>query len=167
MQGVVSNYDTDLFVPLIQRAAELTALIRKRAGKRNHQRRLAARHRRPQPRCNLPHQRRRAACNEGRGYVLRKIIRRASATDAPRPDPAVPLQNGRGRGKGDDRALPRTRRIRRARGKDHRERRNPLANTLAVGLAKLQDLLDHAETVRCKEKKHSSSTTPSVCRWIS
>ena len=30
MQGVISNYDTDLFVPLIKRAAELTGALARR-----------------------------------------------------------------------------------------------------------------------------------------
>jgi alanyl-tRNA synthetase len=82
LQGVISNYDTDLFTPLIQRAAELT--------------RAPARVGTPAPavpshksaaslRVIADHSR--AATflisdgvvpsNEGRGYVLRKIIRRA------------------------------------------------------------------------------------------
>ena len=89
LQGVISNYDTDLFTPLIKKAAELTGELRS-----------------PQPlRAAIPIQasywpdhklaaslrviadHSRAAtflisdgvlpANEGRGYVLRKIIRRA------------------------------------------------------------------------------------------
>ena len=45
LQGVVSNYDTDLFVPLIERAAELTAADKKKVWRREiHQRRLPSRH---------------------------------------------------------------------------------------------------------------------------
>ena len=91
LQGVVSNYDTDLFTPLIKRAAELTLS----AGQ------AAELHSAGQPRAAVPTQTSHKAAaslrviadhsraatflisdgvlpsNEGRGYVLRKIIRRA------------------------------------------------------------------------------------------
>ena len=60
LQGVISNYDTDLFVPLIKRAAELTGAL---AGERAKERRrgraaspggIAARDRRPRARVNVP-----------------------------------------------------------------------------------------------------------------
>ena len=85
LQGKVSNYDTDLFVPLIQRAAELThvgtdALLRpsEQSSAENHRGaaslRVIADHSRAATFLIsdgvLP-------SNEGRGYVLRKIIRRA------------------------------------------------------------------------------------------
>jgi alanyl-tRNA synthetase len=85
LQGVISNYDTDLFTPLIERAAELTgkgkitdfvmevaheALQKKSAASL----RVIADHSRAATFLIsdgvLP-------SNEGRGYVLRKIIRRA------------------------------------------------------------------------------------------
>src|SRR5215472_752765 len=80
LQGVVSNYDTDLFVPLIKRAAELTgASLKKELDKEAHTKSAAS------LRVIADHSR--AATflisdgvlpsNEGRGYVLRKIIRRA------------------------------------------------------------------------------------------
>ena len=93
LQGVISNYETDLFVPLIQRAAELTGVVESGASRRGTDE------------CVRPHvssgdsghksaaslrviaDHSRAATflisdgvlpsNEGRGYVLRKIIRRA------------------------------------------------------------------------------------------
>ncbi len=89
LQGVISNYETDLFTPLIQRAAELTGT--EKAGElRSHE----------QPGAAVPTQNGQGAAslrviadhsraatflisdgvlpsNEGRGYVLRKIIRRA------------------------------------------------------------------------------------------
>jgi alanyl-tRNA synthetase len=91
LQGVVSNYDTDLFTPLIKRAAELTLSAGKAAELRSA----------GQPGAAVPTQasqksaaslrviadHSRAAtflisdgvlpANDGRGYVLRKIIRRA------------------------------------------------------------------------------------------
>jgi alanyl-tRNA synthetase len=83
LQGVISNYDTDLFVPLIQRAAELTGakldeeLKREDWEEQHHQAaslRVIADHARAATFLIsdgvIP-------ANEGRGYVLRKIIRRA------------------------------------------------------------------------------------------
>ena len=80
LQGVISNYDTDLFTPLIKRAAELTgATLKKELDKEAHTKSAAS------LRVIADHSR--AATflisdgvlpsNEGRGYVLRKIIRRA------------------------------------------------------------------------------------------
>ncbi len=80
LQGVVSNYDTDLFIPLIQRAAELTGTsLDKELDKEAHTKFAAS------LRVIADHSR--AATflisdgvlpsNEGRGYVLRKIMRRA------------------------------------------------------------------------------------------
>ena len=80
LQGVISNYDTDLFTPLIKRAAELTGTsltreLEKEAGAKSAASlRVIADHSRAATFLIsdgvLP-------SNEGRGYVLRKIIRRA------------------------------------------------------------------------------------------
>ena len=83
LQGVISNYDTDLFVPLIKRAAELAGVMldqelkREDVEEQHHQAaslRVIADHARAATFLIsdgvLP-------MNEGRGYVLRKIIRRA------------------------------------------------------------------------------------------
>src|SRR6202158_5775757 len=80
MQGVISNYETDLFTPLIKRAAELTGTsLKKELDKEAHTKsaaslRVIADHSRAATFLisdgGLP-------SNEGRGYVLRKIIRRA------------------------------------------------------------------------------------------
>ncbi len=80
LQGVVSNYDTDLFTPLIKRAAELTDVDETKEEAKESQSKSAA-----SLRVIADHSR--AAtflisdgvipANEGRGYVLRKIIRRA------------------------------------------------------------------------------------------
>src|SRR5262249_42928955 len=80
LQGVISNYETDLFTPLIERAAELTGTaLKKELDKESHTKSAAS------LRVIADHSR--AATflisdgvlpsNEGRGYVLRKIIRRA------------------------------------------------------------------------------------------
>jgi alanyl-tRNA synthetase len=80
LQGVISNYETDLFTPLIKRAAELTGTsLNKELNKEAHTKSAAS------LRVIADHSR--AAtflisdgvlpANEGRGYVLRKIIRRA------------------------------------------------------------------------------------------
>jgi alanyl-tRNA synthetase len=80
LQDVISNYETDLFVPLIKRAAELTGTsLTKELEKEAHAKSAAS------LRVIADHSR--AATflisdgvlpsNEGRGYVLRKIIRRA------------------------------------------------------------------------------------------
>jgi alanyl-tRNA synthetase len=81
LQGVISNYDTDLFTPLIQRAAELTlgaavkrVELRSSGNKSAASLRVIADHSRAATFLIsdgvLP-------ANDGRGYVLRKIIRRA------------------------------------------------------------------------------------------
>ncbi len=81
LQGVISNYETDLFTPLIKRATELTAvetavkvLDRKPVQHVAASLRVIADHSRAATFLIsdgvLP-------SNEGRGYVLRKIIRRA------------------------------------------------------------------------------------------
>jgi alanyl-tRNA synthetase len=80
LQGVISNYDTDLFKPLIKEAARLTGTsLEKELDKEAHTRSAAS------LRVIADHSR--AATfliadgvlpsNEGRGYVVRKIIRRA------------------------------------------------------------------------------------------
>jgi len=80
LQGKISNYDTDLFLPLIKRAAELTGTSLKQELEKEARAKSAA-----SLRVIADHSR--AATflisdgvlpsNEGRGYVLRKIIRRA------------------------------------------------------------------------------------------
>ncbi len=89
LQGVISNYETDLFTPLIQRAAELTGSAGKRVGTGaapvQSEQSSAGSQSAASLRVIADHAR--AATflisdgviplNEGRGYVLRKIIRRA------------------------------------------------------------------------------------------
>jgi alanyl-tRNA synthetase len=95
LQGVISNYDTDLFVPLVKRAAELCGVDFDKESNLEGGRGGAA-----SLRVIADHSR--AATflisdgvvpsNEGRGYVLRKIIRRAvSHADSLFPDRPVPI----------------------------------------------------------------------------
>ena len=89
LQGVISNYETDLFTPLIKRAAELTGSAAARVGTGaspvHAEQSSAGSKSAASLRVIADHSR--AATflisdgvipsNEGRGYVLRKIIRRA------------------------------------------------------------------------------------------
>ena len=74
LQGKISNFDTDLFVPLIERAAELTGARPGESPRSDASLRIIADHARASTFLLsdgvMP-------SNEGRGYVLRKIIRRA------------------------------------------------------------------------------------------
>ncbi len=80
LQGVISNYDTDLFVPLMKRAAELCGVDFEGEEKLEEGKGGAA-----SLRVIADHARATAfltaegllPSNEGRGYVLRKIMRRA------------------------------------------------------------------------------------------
>jgi alanyl-tRNA synthetase len=80
LQGVISNYDTDLFVPLMKRAAELCGVDVEREEKLEEGKGGAA-----SLRVISDHARATTfliadgvlPSNEGRGYVLRKIMRRA------------------------------------------------------------------------------------------
>ncbi|MDE0105906.1 MAG: alanine--tRNA ligase [Bryobacterales bacterium] len=74
LQGKLSNFDTDLFQPIIRRAAELLGLTYGRDPSQDTALRIVADHSRAA--AFLIHDDVMPA-NEGRGYVLRKIIRRA------------------------------------------------------------------------------------------
>ena len=149
LQGVISNYDTDLFVPLIKRAAELTgASLKKELDKEAHTKSAAS------LRVIADHSR--AATflisdgvvplNEGRGYVLRKIIRRA-------------IRHGRLLGQSapflsemalavrdlmSDAYPELSDTVDRVRSVIHAEE-SRFAHTLDIGLKKLEELLDEAE----------------------
>src|SRR5438477_2901273 len=79
LQGVLSNYDTDLFTPLTKRAAELTGTdLKKELAAEQHTRsaaslRVIADHARA---CTFLISDGVLPANDGRGYVLRKILRR-------------------------------------------------------------------------------------------
>src|SRR5260370_27972118 len=75
LQGKISDYDTDLFTPLTKKASELTgAYLVQQTGRQAASLRIIADHARATTFLVadgvLP-------SNEGRGYVLRKIMRRA------------------------------------------------------------------------------------------
>ncbi len=80
LQGVISNYDTDFFTPLIDRAAQLTGVDETKELKSEDSKNSAA-----SLRVIADHARATTflitdgvlPTNEGRGYVLRKIMRRA------------------------------------------------------------------------------------------
>jgi alanyl-tRNA synthetase len=79
LQGVISNYDTDLFVPLIKRARALTwpdpkGVPNKTVEEYDASLRIIADHARA---CTFLISDGVLPSNEGRGYVLRKILRRA------------------------------------------------------------------------------------------
>ncbi len=74
IQGKLSNFDTDLFQPLIQKAAELTGTRYGKAPDSDASLRIIADHSRAATFLVSDGV---VPSNEGRGYVLRKIIRRA------------------------------------------------------------------------------------------
>src|SRR5450755_4313887 len=85
LQGVISNYETDLFTPLIKRAAELTGELRS-PGQSGAAVPTQASHKSAASLRVIADHSRAATflisdgvlpANDGRGYVLRKIIRRA------------------------------------------------------------------------------------------
>ncbi len=73
VQGVTSNYDTDLFVPIIQEACRLTGVEYGKDPKSDVSLRILADHSRS---CSFLIHDGVVPGNEGRGYVLRKILRR-------------------------------------------------------------------------------------------
>ena len=75
IQGHLSNYDTDLFTPLLRAIGERAGTTHR--GTMEPSGRVDARGRRPHARDDVPHRRRCRAVERMRGYVLRKIMRRA------------------------------------------------------------------------------------------
>jgi alanyl-tRNA synthetase len=150
LQGVISNYDTDLFVPLLKRAAELCGVdyakeISTEAGKGGAASlRVIADHARATTFLItdgvLP-------SNEGRGYVLRKIVRRA-------------IRHGRGMGAMKPFLSEMVRTVRDLMGAAYPELLNPssgrvpeivlaeekrFAQTLDIGMKKLDELIVEAK----------------------
>jgi len=75
LQGVSSNYDTDLFAPLVSRAADIAGVSPGHDQEKDVSLRVVADHARAMTFLIGDGVR---PCNEGRGYVLRRILRRAS-----------------------------------------------------------------------------------------
>jgi alanyl-tRNA synthetase len=146
LQGVISNYDTDLFVPLIDRAAQLTGVDEKKELAVEEHRQSAA-----SLRVIADHARATTflitdgvlPSNEGHGYVLRKIIRRA-------------IRHGRLLGATQPFLFEMVLTVRDLMGDAHPELRDPAAqrvpdivlaeekrfsNTLDIGLRKLEEEL--------------------------
>ncbi len=73
LQGKISNFDTDLFMPLVQRAAELTGTRPGASSRSDASLRIIADHARASTFLISDGV---VPSNEGRGYVLRKILRR-------------------------------------------------------------------------------------------
>jgi alanyl-tRNA synthetase len=73
LQGKISNFDTDLFVPLIQRAGELTGSRPGSSSRTDASLRIISDHARASTFLISDSV---VPSNEGRGYVLRKIMRR-------------------------------------------------------------------------------------------
>ncbi len=73
LQGKISNFDTDLFIPLIRRAAELTGTRPGATPRSDASLRIIADHARASTFLISDGV---VPSNEGRGYVLRKILRR-------------------------------------------------------------------------------------------
>src|SRR5260370_1343744 len=74
LQGTISNYDTDLLRPIVDRAAELLGVVHGEDPRTDVALRINADH--PRAAAFLVHDGV-VPSNEGRGYVLRKIMRRA------------------------------------------------------------------------------------------
>ncbi|MDA2937470.1 alanine--tRNA ligase [Acidobacteria bacterium AH-259-A15] len=74
LQGVHTNYDTDLFRPIIEEASRLTGVTYGKEEKKDISLRILADHSRA---CAFLINDGVVPGNEGRGYVLRKILRRA------------------------------------------------------------------------------------------
>ncbi len=161
LENVVSDYDTDLFVPLIERAAELCGVNLKKEEKLEEGRGGAA-----SLRVIADHARASTflisdgvmPSNEGRGYVLRKIIRRAvrhaKALQAPGPilakmsdEVRVQMRN----------AYPELQesaeRVNRVLDEEERN----FSRTVEVGLKKLEEDLPHLLELK---KKNGSASYP-------
>ena len=152
LQGKISNYDTDLFVPLMQRAAELCGVDLEKELKQESKTRSAA-----SLRVIADHARAVTflisdgvlPSNEGRGYVLRKILRRGirhgRLLGATRPFMYEMAHAVRDQMKD---AYPELVENAEHVSKVIYEEERRFANTVEVGLRKLDELLDSALQTR-------------------
>jgi alanyl-tRNA synthetase len=156
LQGVISNYDTDFFVPLMKRAADLCGVdyekeIRSEAGKGGAASlRVIADHARATAFLITDGV---VPSNEGRGYVLRKIMRRA-------------IRHGRLLGAAKPFLSEMVVTVRDLMGDAYPELRDPAArvheivlseetrfsHTLAIGMKKLDELIKDFQSARDAEK---------------
>src|SRR4051812_1060639 len=155
LQGVVSNYDTDLFTPLIKRAAELTGVdVKKELASEDKTRSAAS------LRVIADHARATTflisdgvvPANEGRGYVLRKILRRGirhgRLLGATKPFMYEMVHAVRDLMKDAyPELLDNAERV----SKVVYEEERRFANTLEIGLRKLDELLARSEPVSAKD----------------
>ena len=163
LQGVISNYDTDLFQPLMRRAAELCNVDLTREEALEEGKGGAA-----SLRVIADHARATAfliadgvlPSNEGRGYVLRKIMRRA-------------IRHGRLLGQEGTFLAGMVAEVIELMGAaypelhEHRKRllkaveteETSFARTLAVALSKLDDLIESARSGLDSTPSHAISTT--------
>jgi alanyl-tRNA synthetase len=145
LQGKISNFDTDLFHPLIQRAAELTGAHPGASPRSDASLRIIADHARASTFLIsdgvIP-------SNEGRGYVLRKILRRGirhgRLLGANEPFMATMCHAVHAEMRGAypdlDESIERVSKI--VHGEETR-----FAHTLAIGLKKLDEDLTEAEKI--------------------
>ncbi len=157
LQGVISNYDTDFFTPLLDRAAQLAGVDEAKELKTEDQKHAAA-----SLRVIADHTRATTflitdgvlPSNEGRGYVLRKIMRRA-------------IRHGRLLGANKPFLYEMVNSVRELMGKAYPElleanaARVPdivlseeirFGHTLAVGMKKLDEIIDEFQSARDSQK---------------
>ena len=149
LQGVASNYDTDLFGPLIQEAGRLLNLSYGESETGDVSLRILADHSRA---CAFLINDGVVPGNEGRGYVLRKILRRA-------------IRHGRMQGRGEPflhtltalaadlmkDAYPELERSRDYASRIVRNEEEKFSTTLTHGLERLDELFDAARRNQLKE----------------
>src|SRR6267378_4219803 len=167
LQGKISNFDTDLFAPLISRAAELTGARLGESARSDASLRIIADHARATTFLLTDGV---VPSNEGRGYVLRKIMRRAMRharlLGAERPIVLTEMVHVVRKVMGI--AYPELLAREAAHVAPHvHSEETRFANTLAVGLKKLDEVLDQAlETKTVQEA--IVPFLPSVQRgWLS
>jgi alanyl-tRNA synthetase len=145
LQGKISNFDTDLFTPLIERAEKLCASSTTAQPELIPSFRIIADHSRAATFLISDGV---TPSNDGRGYVLRKIIRRAltHSEKAGAPSAFLSKMSDTVRGLMKD-AYPE---LSEAKGRVNHildEEETRFARTISVGLRKLKDDLDNRETV--------------------
>jgi len=162
LQGKISNFDTDLFAPLILRAAELTGVRPGESARSDASLRIIADHARASTFLIsdgvIP-------SNEGRGYVLRKILRRGirhgrllGASEPLMAEMSRAVQAAmRGAYPEIDSSIERVTKI--IFGEETR-----FAHTLAIGLRKLQEDIESNGDAALREvtdiQKHAAQNFP-------